>query len=116
MELEETVIFLMKVVKEYKTYGDLDNPEFEDTKKIAKSIETVLQALESYKKRYELAIEQNVKDYKNSIPKKKIEDKILELQEAIALENNSMYGRGDEEYIKEIELKIIAYKELLEDK
>ena len=54
-ELEEAVIFLKKVAKEYKTYGDLDNPEFEDTKKIANAIETILQEL------------------KNSIPTKKIE-------------------------------------------
>ena len=40
------------------------------------AIATVLQGLKSYKRRYELAIEQNVKDYKNSIPKKKIENEI----------------------------------------
>ena len=58
MELEEPIIFLMKIAKEYKTYGDLDNPEFEDIKKIPEAIETVVQAL------------------KNSIPKKKIEETI----------------------------------------
>ena len=74
-KLEEAVIFLKKVAKEYKTYGDLDNPEFEDTKKIAESIEEVLQAL------------------KNSILKKKIKE-IIENEsinisgfECIAVEN-----------------------------
>ncbi len=62
MKLEETIIFLIKVAKEYKTYGDLDNPEFEDTKKIAESIETVLRALQ------------------NSIPKDIIRQKINERQ------------------------------------
>ena len=45
IELEEAIMYLKKIAKEYKTYGDLDNPEFEDTKKIAKAIETVLQEL-----------------------------------------------------------------------
>ena len=47
MKLEEANMYLKKIAKEYKTYGDLDNPEFEDTKKIAEAIETVLQELEN---------------------------------------------------------------------
>ena len=45
------------------------------------AIEIVLRELESYKRRYELALEQNVKDYKNSIPKKKVKDKKQWLEE-----------------------------------
>ena len=80
MKIEKAIELLEKVANEYKTYGDLDNPEFEDIKKIAEAIKTVLQELKSYKRRYELAIEQNIKDYKNSIPKKKIENEIEELR------------------------------------
>ena len=69
-ELEEAVIFLKKVAKEYKTYGDLDNPEFEDIMKIVETIEIVLQALE------------------NSIPKKKIEKLIDDLYG----DENTIYG------------------------
>lgn len=65
MELSEAIIFLMKIAKEYKIYGDLDNPEFEDIKKIPEAIKTVLQAL------------------KNSIPRKKIKDKIKEINNKI---------------------------------
>ena len=51
MKLEEANMYLKKIAKEYKTYGDLDNPEFEDTKKIAEAIETVLEALEDISKK-----------------------------------------------------------------
>ena len=84
MELEDARVYLKKVSNEYRVYGDLDNPEFEDTRKISEAIETVLQELESYKIRYELAIEQNIKDYKTSIPKKKIEEKLNELLNKLA--------------------------------
>ncbi len=45
MKLEDAITHLKKIEKEYNIYGDLDNPEFEDTKKIAKAIDTILQEL-----------------------------------------------------------------------
>ena len=48
-ELEKATIFLTKMAKEYKVYGDLDNPEFENSRKNAEAIETVLKALEKLK-------------------------------------------------------------------
>ena len=48
--------------------------ELESLSPSEKAIEIVLQALENYKRRYELAIKQNVKDYKNS--RKKIKELI----------------------------------------
>ena len=114
MELEEVVIFLMKVAKEYKTYGDLDNPEFEDTKKIAKSIETVLQAL------------------KDSISKKKIRNLLIEKQTERKIyweQNNIMLNFIDKDAAeiteKELEINdksmqlygsIKVLRELLKDK
>ena len=71
------------------------------------AIKTVLQALESYKRRYELALEQNVKDYKDSIPKKKIEDKIEELK------NMNVEG---ELFTTSVNFAIKELQELLEDK
>ena len=82
-ELEEAIVYLKKIAKEYRTYGDLDNPEFEDTKKIAKAIETVLQALEEVTKERDSIYKdyQDLgKEFYNSIPKKKIEDKIKEIE------------------------------------
>ena len=80
------------------------------------AIETVLKALESYKRRYELAIEQNVKDYKNSIPKKKIEDKI---QELIKIGNYRTENNPDGRiHFREepCDYQIQVLQELLEDK
>ena len=56
-ELEEAIIFLMKVAKDYKIYGDLDNPEFEDIKKIPEAIETVIQALKDKENKINKCIE-----------------------------------------------------------
>ncbi len=70
-ELEEAIEYLKKIAKEYKTYGDLDNPEFEDIMKIPETIETVLQALKNkntqivfYKKLYE-DLKNDFENYKN---------------------------------------------------
>ena len=102
MKSEEAEVYLKKISNEYKTYGDLDNPEFENTTKIVEAIETVLKDLKSYKKRYELALEQNVKDYKNLIPKKKIEE---------------IYNNNEPMTITErVEFYQRKLKELLEDK
>lgn len=69
--------------------------------------------LESYKKRYELALEQNIKDYKNYIPKKKIEDKIKAYEKLIEDISES------EEHSHEIPLyrhDIQILQQLLEEK
>ncbi len=68
MDLEES-IKILKNISENKQIGLV-----EATDTFYKAIDTVLRNLKSYKRRYELAIEQNVKDYKNSIPKKRIEN------------------------------------------
>ena len=95
MELKEAIKFLMKVAKEYKTYGDLDNPEFEDIKKIPEAIEIVSQALE------------NLQNKNNKLIQKNIEyDKTLEK----LIENESINISG----FKCIAVEYI--QELLEDK
>ena len=45
MKLEDAITHLKKIAKEYNIYGDLDNPEFEDIKKIPEAINIVLQEL-----------------------------------------------------------------------
>ena len=81
------------------------------------TVETVLKSLEITQKNYELAIKQNIsykqniKDLKeNSIPKKKIEDKIL--QEWQKCPKNSINDFA----ITERNNKIEGLQELLEDK
>lgn len=90
-KLKEAVIYLIKVANEYKTYGDLDNPTFEDIKKIPESIETVLKELEKLQQKEKSKIIGNIYEIKIEdlelvlkpyyIPKKKIKDKIEELEE-----------------------------------
>lgn len=90
-KLKEAVIYLIKVANEYKTYGDLDNPTFEDIKKIPESIETVLKELEKLQQKEKSKIIGNIYEIKIEdlelvlkpyyIPKKKIKEKIEELEE-----------------------------------
>lgn len=51
------------MLKEYKVFGDLHNPEFEDTEKIYKQIETVLtelKRLQEENKKMEIEIANHV--------------------------------------------------------
>ena len=75
MELEKSIKRLKLLLQ--------DECECSECIKNKEAIKTVLQELESYKTRYELALEHNIKDYKNSVPKKKIEDKqkLIEMEE-----------------------------------
>ena len=129
-ELEEAIKHLKKIAKEYKTYGDLDNPEFEDIMKIPETIETVLQVLERLKQDNYRLDRENQKLFEiniNSIPKKKIEDKIEEIhKEYIYI--LSEYGNIDTDitfhipnknvrkHLDELTLEIMILQELLEDK
>ena len=40
--MEKDINFLKSVIKEYKTFGDLHNPDFEDIDKICQSIENLI--------------------------------------------------------------------------
>ncbi len=100
-----------------KTYNELkqykEKIESIDVNFFFKFAETVLQALESYKKRYELAIEQNIKDYKNSISKKEIEDKIKAYEKLIYdISESEHYSHEIPMYKHDIQV----LQELLEDK
>ena len=54
--IEKDIKFIEKMIKEYKTFGDLHNPDYEDTERIYKALENILSA------------------YRNSIPKQKIKN------------------------------------------
>ena len=56
--IEKDIKFIEKMIKEYKTFGDLHNPDYEDTERIYKALENILSA------------------YRNSIPKQKVKDLI----------------------------------------
>ncbi len=124
-ELEEAKKFLNKMVKEYKSYGDLDNPEFENTEKIYRAIETVLQALENYQEEniiLKVAKEEAEELLENSIPRQIVENKLKELdkeeqeaQDSISDEEREEYSDASIGYLlADIETRRRCYKELLE--
>ena len=65
------------MIKEYKTFGDLHNPDYEDTERIYKALENILSA------------------YRNSIPKQKVKNKIEEAKD------NKKVGNTAYEYTEE---------------
>lgn len=42
LDIEKDIKFVDEMVKEYNTFGDLDNPDYEDTDRIYKAIENIL--------------------------------------------------------------------------
>lgn len=47
----EDVNFIEEIIKEYKSFGDLHNPDFEDAEKIYKALENILAERKQDKKR-----------------------------------------------------------------
>lgn len=112
-ELEEAINFLEKMLKEYKTFGDLDNPEFEDTEKIYKQIETVLKELERLQEENSIQRTQLNDAFSNGfIHKDKIREKIEEQKEL-----KEKYLKMREYGQVDIKLyKIAILEEILEEK
>lgn len=98
-ELEEAINFLEEMLKEYKTFRDLledlQGEKFEDTDKIYKQIETVLNYIE------------------NSIHKKVIEEKYLKMEKEY---RKKVYDKRYDRYEAKVEemYKAQVYRELLE--
>ena len=93
-DLEKDIKFIEKMIKEYKTFGDLHNPDYEDTERIYKALENILSA------------------YRNSIPKQKVKDEIEELKKHYNTDNNIRIYTLKDSY----ELQATILEELLEDK
>ena len=81
--IEKDIKFIEKMIKEYKTFGDLHNPDYEDTERIYKALENILSA------------------YRNSIPKQKVKNLIknetinISGFECIALEDLEKLFEGE---------------------
>lgn len=84
--LEEDIKFIEKMIKEYKTFGDLHNPDFEDTDRIYKVLENMLKRIKELEeeKKNRADFQQKYIEvtnlYLNSIPKQKVEDKKKEIK------------------------------------
>jgi hypothetical protein len=107
---KEEIELLEDVIKEYKMFGDLDNPKFEDKGKIYKAIENLIarnKELERINLDYDLIMTEQYKHIENSIPKSVIKEKIEELKENGYWEFNTN---------RDLETTIQVLEELLEDK
>lgn len=88
-EIEEDIKFVDEMVKEYNTFGDLDNPDYEDTDRIYKAIENILLERKQDKARIKELEEENRMQRKQImsaynrgwIPKQKVKDVLTEIQE-----------------------------------
>ena len=114
MSNTEDIKFIEEMIKEYKTFGDLHNPDFEDTDRIYKALENMLKRIKELEEENKLLLNTRVGvdlSYDDYIPVQKVKDKIEELKKEyeIALEENSTKA-----FI--LKCKISALEELLEEK
>lgn len=110
----EDIKFIEEMIKEYKTFGDLHNPDYEDTDRIYKALENMLKRIKELEEENKKKSIENIcyqEELENSIPVQKVKDKIEELKKEyeIALEENSTKA-----FI--LKCKISALEELLEEK
>ena len=83
----EDIKFIEEMIKEYKTFGDLHNPDYEDTDRIYKALENVLERIKELEEENRIYVlnGNNVKlelyIKENYIPVQKVKDKIEELKQ-----------------------------------
>lgn len=112
--IEEDIKFIEEMIKEYKTFGDLHNLDYEDTDRIYKALENMLKRIKELEQKNEhlkYLYDDCCKCLLDTIEKQKVKDKIEELKKEyeIALEENSTKA-----FI--LKCKISALEELLEEK
>ena len=126
--IEEDIKFIEEMIKEYKTFGDLHNPDYEDTDRIYKALENILSEREQDKKRIkELEARLEFKqwgDLDNTqfeeymsqfVSKEKIKENYLKMEKEYARKvYDDNYNRN--EVKKEESYKRQVYEELLEEK
>ena len=79
LDIEKDIKFIDEMIKEYNTFGDLDNPDYEDTDRIYKAIENILKKIKELEEQVKNEIKGRdilAKLNEDSIPKQKVKDKI----------------------------------------
>lgn len=112
----EDIKFIEEMIKEYKTFGDLHNPDFEDTDRIYKALENMLKRIKELEEENKLLLNGKVGvdlSYDDYIPVQKVNDKIERYEYMLA---ETIHGKIQKYTPGEILLKIDTLKELLEDK
>ena len=82
----EDIKFIEEMIKEYKTFGDLHNPDFEDTDRIYKALENMLKRikeLEEKNKHLKYVYDDCCKCLLDTIERQKIKDTIEEYKNRI---------------------------------
>ena len=69
-DIEKDIKFIEEMIKEYNTFGDLHNPDYENTDKIYKALENMLERIK------ELEAKQEIKQIVDKIPVEEIEERI----------------------------------------
>lgn len=96
----EDIKFIEEMIKEYKTFGDLHNPDYEDTDRIYKALENVLERIkeleEKYKKSYQFKSQGRYR-----IADQHHLDKLLERRNTLVNVLNFDYT-GDIKYLEEL--------------
>ena len=86
MSNTEDIKFIEEMIKEYKTFGDLHNPDFEDTDRIYKALENMLKRIKELEEENKLLLNTRVGvdlSYDDYIPVQKVKDKIEELKKEL---------------------------------
>lgn len=81
--IEKDIKFIDEMIKEYNTFGDLDNPDYEDTDRIYKAIENILKKIKELEEQVKNEIKGRdilAKLNEDSIPKQKVKDVLTEIQ------------------------------------
>ena len=113
--IEEDIKFIEEMIKEYKTFGDLHNPDYEDTDRIYKALENMLKRIKELEQKNEhlkYLYDDCCKCLLDTIEKQKVKNKIKELENML---KKSMEGKLQEYTVEEIIIKINMLNELLEE-
>ena len=99
--IEEDIKFIKEMIEEYKTFGDLHNPDFEDTDRIYKALENMLKRikeLEEENKKYTIKLTDE--EYRRVIEiaqediKKQFEQKVKD----VLIEIREEYDKAQEQF------------------
>ncbi len=117
LDIEKDIKFIDEMIKEYNTFGDLDNPDYEDTDRIYKAIENILKRIQELEKE-----NTTLKNFTSSIYNENIEKEFIPVQKVKEKIKEAKYnkkvGNTAYEYTEEDVWDIVKdeLEELLEDK
>lgn len=125
--MEEDIKLIEAMIKEYKTFGDLHNPDFEDTDRIYEAVENIINRNRYLETKAAAEINNEINNikveiFKNYIPISLIEEELKELDKKEQELQNSISDEEREEYsdanisfgLMDIEIRRSVLQELLE--